>query len=73
MALGAPPSSSVVADGIFDDIAATVGSAVAVGGAAAAGPPGWSLRARRGCLGSASWNLGAQRRCLGSSSRNLGA
>jgi hypothetical protein len=30
--------SSVVADGIFDDIAAAVGSAVAVGGAAATGP-----------------------------------
>jgi hypothetical protein len=34
-----PPTSSAVADGIFDDIAAAVGSAVAVGDAAATGPP----------------------------------
>jgi hypothetical protein len=33
-----PPASSAVADGVFDDIAAAVGSAVAVGGAAASGP-----------------------------------
>jgi hypothetical protein len=39
MELGTPPASSVVADGVFDDIAAAVGSAVAVGGAAAFGPP----------------------------------
>jgi hypothetical protein len=37
MELGAPPAPSAVANGIFDDIAA-VGSAVAVGGAAATGP-----------------------------------
>jgi hypothetical protein len=35
MESGVPPASSTVADGIFDDIAAAVGSAVAVGGAAA--------------------------------------
>jgi hypothetical protein len=36
MKLDAPPAPS--ADGVFDDIAA-IGSAVAVGGAAASGPP----------------------------------
>jgi hypothetical protein len=35
---GRAPASSTVADGIFDDIAAVVGSAVTVGGAAATGP-----------------------------------
>jgi hypothetical protein len=39
MELGAPPASSAAADGIFDDIAAAVGSAVAIGGAACTGPP----------------------------------
>jgi hypothetical protein len=39
MELDAPLASSTVADGIFDNIAAAVGSAVGVDGAAAAGPP----------------------------------
>jgi hypothetical protein len=39
MELGAPPASSAVADGVFDDIAAAIGSVVAVGCAAASGPP----------------------------------
>jgi hypothetical protein len=34
MELGAPPASSAAADGVFDDIAVAVGSAVAVGDAA---------------------------------------
>jgi hypothetical protein len=38
MELDAPPASPAVADGVFDDIAA-VGSAVAVSGATASGPP----------------------------------
>jgi hypothetical protein len=38
MESGALPASSAVADGIFDDIAAAVGSAVAVGGSATTGP-----------------------------------
>jgi hypothetical protein len=39
MESGTPPVASTVAEGIFDDIAAAVGSAVAVGGAVATGPP----------------------------------
>jgi hypothetical protein len=39
MELGAPPASSAVADGVFDDIAIAVGSAVAVSGTAASEPP----------------------------------
>jgi hypothetical protein len=39
MESGAPPMPSAVADGIFGDIVATVGSTVAVGGAAATEPP----------------------------------
>jgi hypothetical protein len=38
MELG-PPASSSVTDGIFNDIAVAGGSAVAVGDAAASGPP----------------------------------
>jgi hypothetical protein len=39
MESGTPPVASAVAEGIFDDIAAAMGSAVAVGGAATTGPP----------------------------------
>jgi hypothetical protein len=39
MELGVPPASSAIANGVFDDIATAVGSAVAVGGAAASEPP----------------------------------
>jgi hypothetical protein len=37
MESGAPPAASAVADGIFGDIAAAVGSAVAIGNAATIG------------------------------------
>jgi hypothetical protein len=52
MESGTPPTASVVAEGIFDGVAAAVRSAVAAGGAAATGA--W----RPG--GSARWNLGAR-------------
>jgi hypothetical protein len=38
MELGVPPTSSAVANGVFDDIATAVGSTVTVSGAAASGP-----------------------------------
>jgi hypothetical protein len=39
MESGTPPAAPAVAEGIFDDIVAAVRSAVAVGDAAATGPP----------------------------------
>jgi hypothetical protein len=39
MELGAPLASPAITDGVFDDIATVVGSAVAIGDAAALGPP----------------------------------
>jgi hypothetical protein len=78
MELGVRPASPSVVGGAFDDIAAA-GSAIAVGGAAASGPPTgtwgpdgaastvevrtWGARRRR--LNSDRRNLGARRRCLG--------
>jgi hypothetical protein len=59
VALDAPPASSAVADGIFDDITAAVGSAVAVGGAAAAGPlaGAWGPNGAASAVAAGTWGL----------------
>jgi hypothetical protein len=54
----APPASPAVADGVFDDIAA-VGSAVAVNGATASGPPAgtWGPDGAASAVADGTWGL----------------